>query len=45
MQEFLYKKNVNKQDCSFYFTSRFIDDVISLNTSRCGDFIDGIYRI
>jgi hypothetical protein len=28
---------------SFNFTFRYIDDVLSLNNSRFGDFVDGIY--
>jgi hypothetical protein len=32
------KKNLN-------FTFRYIDDVISLNNSRFGDFVDRIYPI
>ena len=30
---------------SFNFTFRYIDDVLSLNNSRFGDFVDGIYPI
>jgi hypothetical protein len=30
---------------SFYFTFRYIADVLSLNNSRFGDFVDRIYPI
>jgi hypothetical protein len=30
---------------SFNFTFRYIDDVLSLNNSRFGDFVDRIYPI
>ena len=30
---------------SFDFTFRYIDDVLSLNNSRFGDFVDRIYPI
>ena len=30
---------------SFDFTFRYIDDVLSLNNSRFGDFVDRIYHI
>ena len=30
---------------SFYFTFHYIDDVLSLNNSRFGDFVDRIYTI
>ena len=39
----LLKKNENKLIRSFNFTSRYIDDVLSLNNSRLGDFVDLIY--
>ena len=39
------KKNEKKLARSFNFTFRYIDDVLSLNTSRLGDFIDRIYPI
>ena len=40
----LLKKN-EKLARSFNFTYRYIDDVLSLNNSRFGDFVDRIYRI
>jgi hypothetical protein len=30
---------------SFHFTFRYINDVLSLNNSRLGDFVGGIYSI
>ena len=41
----LLKKNENKLARSFSFTFRYIDDVLSLNNSRFGDFVDRIYPI
>jgi hypothetical protein len=41
----LLKKNENKLVRSFNFTFRYIDDVLSLNNSRFGDFVDRIYPI
>ena len=41
----LLKKNEKKLARSFNFTFRYIDDVISLNDSGFGDFIDRIYPI
>ena len=41
----LLKKNEKKLARSFNFTFRYIDDVLSLNNSRFGDFIDRIYPI
>ena len=41
----LLKKNEKKLSRSFIFTFRYIDDVLSLNNSRFGDFIDRIYLI
>ena len=41
----LLKKNEKKLDRSFNFTFRYIDDVLSLNNSRFGDFVDRIYPI
>ena len=41
----LLQKNENKLARSFNFTFRYIDDVLSLNNSRFGDFIDRIYPI
>ena len=38
----LLKKNEKKLARSFNFTFRYIDDVLSLNNSRFGDFVDGI---
>ena len=39
------KKNEKKLVRSFNFTFRNIDDVLSLNNSRFGDFVDHIYSI
>ena len=44
IQGFL-KKNEKKLARSFNFTFCYIDDVLSLNTSRFCDFVDRIYRI
>jgi hypothetical protein len=41
----LHKKNENKLARSFNFTFRYIDEVLSLNNSRRGDFADRIYPI
>ena len=41
----LLKKNEKKLARSFNFTFRYIDDVLSLNNSRLGDFVDRIYPI
>jgi hypothetical protein len=41
----LLKKNEKKLARSFNFTFRYIDDVLSLNNSRFGDFVDRIYQI
>ena len=41
----LLKKNERKLTRSFNFTFRYIDDVLSLNNSRFGDFVDRIYPI
>ena len=41
----LLKKNEKKLTRSFNFTFRYIDDVLSLNNSRFGDFVDRIYPI
>jgi hypothetical protein len=41
----LHKKNEKKLARSFNFTFRYIDDVLSLNNSRFGDFVDRIYPI
>jgi hypothetical protein len=41
----LLKKNEKKLALSFNFTFRYIDDVLSLNNSRFGDFIDRIYPV
>ena len=38
----LLKKNEKKLARSFNFTFRYIDDVLSLNNSRFGDFVDRI---
>ena len=39
------KKNEKKLAQSFNFTFQYIDDVLSLNYSRLGDFVDHIYSI
>jgi hypothetical protein len=41
----LLKKNEKMLTRSFDFTFRYIDDVLSLNNSRFGDFVDRIYPI
>jgi hypothetical protein len=41
----LLKKNEKKLARSFNFTFRYIDDVLSLNNCRFGDFADRIYPI
>ena len=41
----LLKKNEKKVVRSFNFTFRYIDDVLSLNNSKIGDFFDLIYPI
>jgi hypothetical protein len=41
----LLKKIEMKLARSFNFTFRYIDDVLSLNNSRFGDFVDHIYSI
>jgi len=41
----LLKKNEKKLARSFNFTFRYIDDVLALNNSRFGDFVDCIYLI
>ena len=41
----LHKKNEKKLARSFNFMFCYIDDVISLNNSRFGDFVDRIYPI
>jgi hypothetical protein len=41
----LLRKNEKKLVRSFNFTFRYIDDVLSLNNSRFGDFVDRIYSI
>jgi hypothetical protein len=41
----LLKKKEKKITLSFYFTFRFIDDVLSLNNSQLGDYVDRIYPI
>jgi hypothetical protein len=43
--EGLLKKNEKKLARSFVFTFRYIDDVLSLNNSRFGDFVVSIYPI
>ena len=44
IQGFL-KKTEKKLVRSFNFTFRYIDDVLSLNNSRIGDFVDRLYPI
>jgi hypothetical protein len=39
----LLKKNEKKLAQSFNVTFRYIDDVLSINNSRLGDFVDCIY--
>ena len=41
----LLQKNEKKLARSFNFTFCYIDDVLSLNNSRFGDFVDRIYPI
>ena len=41
----LLKKNEKKPARSFNFTFCYVDDVLSLNNSRFGDFVDRIYPI
>jgi hypothetical protein len=41
----LLKKNERKIVRSFNFTFRYIDDILSLNNSMFGDFVDRIYLI
>ena len=41
----LLKKNEKKLARSFNFTFRYVDDVLSLNNSRFGDFVYRIYPI
>ena len=41
----LLKKNEKKLARFFNFTFRYIDDVLLLNNSRFGDFVDRIYHI
>ena len=41
----LFKKNEKKLARSFNFTFRYINDVLSLNNSRFGNFVDCIYPI
>jgi hypothetical protein len=41
----LLKKNKKKLDRCFNFMFRYIDDVLSINNSRFGDFVDRIYPI
>jgi hypothetical protein len=41
----LPKKDEKELARSFNFTFRYIDDVLSLNNSRFGDFVDRIYHI
>jgi hypothetical protein len=41
----LLKNNEKKLAQSFNFTFRYIDDVLSLNNSMFGDFVDRIYPL
>jgi hypothetical protein len=41
----LRKKTEKKLAWFFNFTFRYIDDVLSLNNSKFGDFVDRIYPI
>jgi hypothetical protein len=41
----LLKKNEKKLARSFNYTFRYIDDILSLNNSTFGDFVDRIYPI
>jgi hypothetical protein len=41
----LLKKNEKKLARSYNFTFRYIDDVLSLNNSMFGDFVDCTYSI
>ena len=41
----ILKKNGNKLDRSFNFSVLYIDDILSLNSSKSGDFFDRIYSI
>ena len=41
----LLKKNEKKLAQSFNFSFHYIDDVLSLNNSRFGDFVDRIYTV
>ena len=41
----LLKKNEKKQTRSFNFTFCYIDDVLSLNNSRFGDFVDRFFPL
>ena len=41
----LQDKNEKNLTRSFNFTFRYIDDVLSLNNSTFGDFVDFIYHI
>ena len=43
--QWLLTKNEKKLARSFNFTFRYIDDVLSLNNSKFGDFVDRIYPI
>ena len=37
--------NKNEKKLAFNFTFHYIDDILSLNNSRFGDFVDRIYPI
>jgi hypothetical protein len=45
MVSLFLKKNEKKLARSLNFTFRYIDDVLSLNNSRFGDFVDRVYPI
>ena len=40
-----FSRNEKNLACSFNFTFCYIDDVLSLNNSRFGDFVDRFYPI
>ena len=45
LKQGLLKKNEKNLARSFNFTFHYIDDVLSLNNSRLGDFVDRIYIV
>jgi hypothetical protein len=42
---FFFQNKIGSLARSFNFTFRYTDDVLSLNNSRFGDFVDRIYPI